>query len=405
MAHPINMPQVGQDIETAVITEWKVKVGDRVGKGDVVALVESDKAVFEVEAFESGIVLQLLFREDEEARVLEPIAFIGEEGEEPGVPPAAIREAALNRKDGYPVEFSDRREDDPGVVRLTASPSARRLAAELGVSLGQVEGSGPQGRIIGADIRRAAEARRAELTDPSRPDSGKTDDLGPAGDLRVPFSRMRQSIADRLTRSVQTIPHFYLDMKADVSEFMAWREQYLDRTGRKISVNDLVIKAAAAALLEYPRMNAHVAADSTILCGQVNIGVAVSLEEGLIVPVIPDTPSLDLAKIAAKVAEIGEAARRGMLIAGPAGTFTVTNLGMLGVSRFQPIINPPEAGILGVGAIEKQLILLPDGQVGGRDLLPLTLGCDHRAVDGFYAGRFLQAVREEIGRIELWQAL
>jgi pyruvate dehydrogenase E2 component (dihydrolipoyllysine-residue acetyltransferase) len=404
MAHPINMPQVGQDIETAVITEWKVKEGDRVDKGDVVALVESDKAVFEVEVFESGTILKLLFHEDEEACVLEPIAIIGEQGEKLEDLMTSSPEDCKERS-GFAVEqqsFED--EPSPGEVRIFASPLARRLAAEMGVDLESVEGSGPQGRIIKEDILKAVEdgkfkkdLRSAAVTDTRQPVAP-----GVVGTV-IPFNRMRQSIADRMTRSVQTIPHFYLSMKADVTEFLAWRVQHQAATGNKISVNDLVIKATATALVRFPKINAHVKADSMVLCKDVNIGVAVALDDGLIVPVIPDTPAMGLAEIADKVREISDSARKGTIAAGPAGTFTVSNLGMLGVSEFLPIINPPETGILGVGTIENQLILLQDGKVGTRNVLSLTLGCDHRAVDGYYAGEFLRAIREEIEKIELWQ--
>lgn len=401
MAHPINMPQVGQDIETAVITEWKVKVGDRIEKGDVVALVESDKAVFEVEAFQSGIVLELLFQEDEEACVLEPIAVIGEEGEDPRTISSTRRESGnVEEKESSNSEPEDELETgiSSSKTKVSASPSARRLALELGVDLQDVAGSGPQGRITKADVQEAASAGKESAHDSPACS-------GDPGDRVIPFSRMRQSIADRLTRSAQTIPHFYLTMRADVTEFMAWREQYQDSTGNRISVNSLAVKAAASALERFPRMNAHVEADRMTLCREVNIGIAVSLEEGLIVPVIPDAPSLGLAEIAVKIREISESARRAVLSAGAPGTFTVSNLGMLGVAEFMPIINPPEAGIMGVGAVEPQVIIRPDGTPGVRELLPLTLGCDHRAVDGYYAGRFLQSVREEIEKIELWQNL
>lgn len=406
MAHPINMPQVGQDIETAVITEWKVKEGDSVDKGDVVALVESDKAVFEVEVFQSGTILKLLFEEDEEACVMEPIAIVGEKGEKLEDSMISTPEIC-GEESGFAFEpVSSVDEPLDSVVRISVSPSARRLSAELGINLDKVEGSGPQGRIIREDILKASEAGKCKKISktPAGTDAGQSAAQG-RGDTVIPFSRMRQSIADRMTRSVQTIPHFYLTMKADVTEFLAWREQYLDTTGNKISVNDLVVKASASALVKFPKINAHVTADSMVLCKQVNIGIAVSLEEGLIVPVIPDTPSLDLAETARKIREISDSAREGMMTAGSAGTFTVSNLGMLGVSEFLPIINPPEAGILGVGTIEKQLILSHDGKVGSRHVLSLTLGCDHRAVDGYYAGQFLQAIREEIEKIELWQPL
>lgn len=401
MAHPINMPQVGQDIETAVITEWKVKEGDSVNKGDVVALVESDKAVFEVEVFQSGTILKLLFEEDEEACVLEPIAIVGAEGEkleDSMISPPGICE----EKSGFAVEQVSLFDEYPaGVVRISASPSARRLSSELGINLDKVEGSGPQGRIIREDVLKAFEAGKGDKTPGTV--TGTAAEQFAAGDTVIPFNRMRQSIADRMTRSVQTIPHFYLTMKADVTEFLVWREQYLDATENKISVNDLVVRAVASALVKFPKINAHVTADSMVLFKEVNIGIAVALEEGLIVPVIPDTPALDLAETARKIRKISDSAREGTMTAGPAGTFTVSNLGMLGVSGFLPIINPPEAGILGVGTIEKQLTLLPDGKVGSRNILSLTLGCDHRAVDGYYAGQFLQAIREEIEKIELWQ--
>lgn len=376
MTIPINMPQVGQDIETAVIAEWKVKEGDSVKIGDVIALVESDKAVFEVEVFQNGVIIRLLYRAGDEARVLQPIALL-ETSDVESVASEVVSEAPKPDRATKPF----------------ASPSARRLAREHDVDLRTLVGSGPRGRIIKEDILRAAAKKSTSRTK----EPIATEPLAITGDRVILFDKMRQTIADRLT-AAQAIPQFQLYMDADMTAALAWREAY-NQTAAPISITDLIIKAAAHALRQYPQMNAHVAADRLVIKEKINIGVAVSVADGLLVPVIASVDQLTLTQISAELKEAVRQARAGVVKAAE-GTFTVSNLGMYGVNRFAPILNPPQAAILGVGAVEPRAVPISGGFVV-RQMLSLSLVCDHRAVDGAYAAEFFKAIRDFLQKLNL----
>ncbi len=374
---PVNMPQVGQDITTATIIEWLKAEGDPVAAGEVVAVVESEKASFEVEADTDGVLLKCLFDAGEEGTVLEPIAWIGQPGERVGDPtdtaePAPTREAAPVAP--APVV-------KPPNERQAVSPVARRLAAEHGVDLSTLTGTGPGGRIVKADVLAATEtaAATAAVDGP-----GETD-------TEVPFDRMRATIARRLTRASQTVPHFSIAVDVDMTDANRWRKT--PAAGPiKITVTDLIIHAAARALREYPRLNAIVDETKLTLKGRVNIGVATAVDHGLLVPVVPDAHVKSLAEIAAASRAAAEAARRGVLTSTDAGTFTVSSLGMYGVGRFTPIINAPECAILAAAAITPRVV--PVGEaIGVREMMTLTLACDHRAIDGPYAAGFLNRIK------------
>jgi len=401
MAVTINVPQVGQDIETAVITEWQVKEGDAVKKGDVIALVESDKAVFEVECLQDGIVLKRMYNEGDEARVLEPLAIIGQEGETlaESLPHKAEKQIstaeAINQK-----KLPSFAPGNPS-RHPKASPSARRLAREHNIDLNALTGSGPHGRIIKSDILNAA----AKKTTQSAPTAAAPEPV-PAtatpvveptsADTAVPFNKIRQTIADRLTAAARDIPHFYLFQDVDMTAALAWRQAFNERSETKISVNDLIVRATARALKEFPRLNAHVSAVQIILKKDINIGIAVSTEQGLVVPVLENADELDIENISKKSRALAETARKGIMKPTAAGTFSISNLGMYGVSKFLPIINPPEAAILSVGGIEEKIVPLPGNSMGPRKIIALGLACDHRAVDGADAAKFLASLRTQL---------
>ena len=398
MAKPINMPQVGQDIKTGIITEWRVKENDTVKKGDIVAVVESDKASFEVESFESGVILKRLYKEGDAARVLEPIAYVGEPGEKLD---EAIAGAAVEKPVPARPGSGDGRDRTVTSGRIFATPSARRLAREKSVDLSRLSGSGPHGRILKRDVLSAAVeiespeiagSRSASEIQFSAPDIPAAPQVLPA-DQSVPFSKIRQRIAARLTRSVRDIPHFHLFIDVDMTPARAWRAAFNDGADHKVTVNDLIVKAAAAALLKYRGLNAHASPDGLVLKKSINIGVAVSTPEGLLVPVIENADTMDLAAIGRAARQIAEGARRGVLKAQAPGTFTISNLGMYSISFFLPIINPPEVAILGVGAIEKRVVPTGASSMGIRDRITLTLACDHRAVDGTEAAKFLREIK------------
>jgi pyruvate dehydrogenase E2 component (dihydrolipoamide acetyltransferase) len=375
------MPQVGQDIPSAEIIEWRKAEGERVEKGEVVVVVESEKAAFEVEADGAGVVRKILHEEGEEVEILAPLAYIGE----PDEPLPAAEESRPERPAAAtePPEEPARAGEPKEAAHAAASPSARRLARQRGIDLAGVEGSGPGGRIVKRDVLAA---------------------VAEAGGREVPFGKMRRRIAERLTASARDIPHFYLSAEADVTDVQAWRRERNAGGDLHLTVTDLVIKAAADALREFERLNAHVAEDRLIVKPDVNVGVAVAAEEGLLVPVIAEADRKSLEEVSRLSRQHAEAARRGVLRSGAEGTFTVSSLGMWGVTQFLPIINPPECAILAVAAA-RQRVVPTGGGVGVREMMPLTLGCDHRAVDGAYAARFLQNVSDRLGRLHETEAV
>jgi pyruvate dehydrogenase E2 component (dihydrolipoamide acetyltransferase) len=385
MAKPILMPQIGENIKTGAIIQWLVKEGDSVNRGDVIVIVESEKATFEVEAYESGVIQKILYSDGDEAEVLKPIAYLAQSGEDIEEPLQVEHEAEQRKPD-----FS--REDSLSQIQRarsskSSSPSARRLAREHGIDLSIISGSGPGGRIIKQDVLSAISSAAPEGQEPLV----LTPEISQAPEIER-FSMMRKVIADRLTRSAQTIPHFYLFSEVDMTEALTWRKAYNEKNQTRVTVTDMIIKATACALSEFGRMNAHADSQKIILKKNINIGVAVSVSDGLLVPVIPDTDQKDIREISRICRENAEAARRGALRTPAIGTFTITNLGMYSVSRFLPIINPPECAILGIGSIEKKVIPIGAG-IHIRDVMPLSLACDHRAVDGVYAAQFLDKIK------------
>lgn len=425
----INMPQVGQDLETARIMEWHYKVGDEVSEGDILATVESDKASFEVEVFEGGVVLELLFEEGEEAAVLKPIAIIGQKDEKTAQLPGTNK--VVGELD-IQVQKQEVAIENQEVFRqngkLFASPSARRIVVENKLELVEITGSGPNRRIVKKDVMAFLETRqKAPKVTPlakkiandigvdyqAVPGSGyegrvmKSDILSsvgfpksatvtPApGERVVLFDKMRKRIAERLSFSKQTIPHYYLFMDIDFSNVLEWRKITNEKLGLKISLNDIIVKIVADALVEFPELNAHVDDEKLVIKPEINIGVAVSTENGLLVPVIPEANKLNLGQVNAVSRKNAEDARRGVINFTKPGTFTISNLGMFGVSRFLPIINPPESAILSVGSLEKKVVPAKNG-ISIIDSLTLGLACDHRAVDGAKASQFLARIKELI---------
>ena len=395
MSKSILMPQVGQDLTEGVLITWKVKVGDRVKKGNMVAVVESEKASFEVEAFEEGTVTELLYKEGDTAKVLEPILHLDggtdESNKEVQQGTKALKTKALNM-DPHSRQPALNEPTNARKSPRSSSPLARRLAQQHGLDIKRIAGTGPGGAVLQRDVEKAL-ASAAPSSPRMSPDSPQSSpDL--AGDRVETFNRMRQVIADRLLLAKQTIPHFYLRAEIDVTNLLIRRQAHMDMGGAKVSVNDALVHATALTLLEYPRLNAHVAADHIVLKGSVNVGVAISLDDGLVVAVVENTPSFSVAEIAGMIRNYAEAARRGIQKSVAVGTFTISNLGMFGVEVL-PIINPPESAILGVGPI-RQVIRPHDGGTRLRDIMTVTLAGDHRAIDGAYGARFLQRLGERI---------
>jgi len=390
MARPILVPQVGQDLTEGKINELHVKVGDRVQKGDIVAVVESEKAAFEVEAFEEGVVLEIHYGEGDWGKVLEPLMIVGTEGE------AITNAPETEASDPKPAENRGRSAVSIPDGRRT-SPLARRLAAMNNLDISMIKGSGPRGAVVRRDIERAlgdgtaSSAAPVSMAAPPGPDQ--------AEDVEIPHSRMRQVVADRLSAAKQSVPHFYLMADTDVTDLMERRRLHNELRNEKISVNDLLIKCVALTLLEHRAMNAHVGADRVVRKADINVGVAVSVPDGLMVPVIANADQMELEALSAKVRDLADAARRGIAKSTAQGTFSVSNLGMLGVSVL-PIINPPEAAILGVGPTTEQVRPI-NGGIHIRKIINLCLSADHRAVDGAAAAAFLKRLTEVIETFRL----
>lgn len=407
----VQMPQMGFDMQEGKLVRWLKKVGDRIERNEPIAEIETDKAVMEIEAFDGGVITELLVEEGATVPVGEAIAVI-DTGDGEGRVPDAVRDAADETPPGAapaqaeastaetaapegdnaaPAPTADGPAAQVPGERIKASPLARRLAREMGVNLRQLKGTGPGGRIVRADVEAAAAAAPAPAPLAAVP---ATD--APAGDRQVPLSRMRQIIAQRMVASKQQAPHFYVSMTVDMGEAMAFRRQFNETAGdeKRASINDLVVKACALALTEFPNINASFGDDVIYYHDGVDISIAVAVEGGLITPIIRDAHTKFLGDIGAEARQLAEAARAGRLRPDQyqGGTFTVSNLGMYGVDDFIAIINPPQAAILAVGAIV-ETPTVRDGEVVVRPLMRMTLSADHRVTDGAEAAQFLQHVK------------
>ncbi len=402
------MPTIGAGTTHGRILRWHKRVGDPVRVGDILAEIETDKAVIELEAFDEGVLQDILVPAGElEVPVGEPIARIrAAGGEAPHAAPAAPPHAGESAQDGgparatAPMQGGIARRDTAGIAadarRIFASPSARRLARMLDVELAGLRGSGPGGRIVRVDIERAGAAAASSAGERhAEPVADRAADAS-----REAHSSMRKTIARRLQESKQQIPHFYLDMDVRMDALLALRAQLnagLERqsSALRLSLNDLIVYVAAQAVAQSPDINVRWTEDALEYHRSVDVSVAVATERGLITPVLRDVAPRRLGALAAELHELLERAHAGRLSAEQyqGGGFTVSNLGMFGVSSFSAIINPPQAAILAVGAVEKRPVAEGDA-VGVAQVMTVTLSADHRAVDGATAARFLGVFRD-----------
>ena len=382
MAETVIMPKLGLQMTVGLITEWHVAEGDTVRKGDPLFAVETDKLASEVESTADGVVLQIVAPEGSEVPVAEPVCYIGQPGERPGGAPAAETPAAPEAPDGAPAAEAP---SEAPAARLLITPCARRLCRELGIDPAAVRGTGPRGRIQRDDVLACRPAAPAPAP-------------GPAEAWRKPLSGMRRTVGRRLLESKTTIPHVYFEDRADATALQALRRQLaeaaLRKNGTKLTVNDFVLKATATALAEFPALNVRLDGDELVGYDSVSLGMAVAVEDGLLVPVIPDAAGRSLSELSVAAADLAARARSGKLtldeISG--STFTVSNLGGYGLERFHAIINPPEVGILAVGAIRDRVVAV-DGRPEVRPMMCLSASFDHRLVDGALAAQFLARVR------------
>jgi len=401
----ILMPALSPTMEEGILAKWLVKVGDSVRSGDVIAEIETDKATMEVEAVDEGVVEALLVAEGTEGvKVNTPIARLSGEGSPVVTAPSPVPVAApVMNAPAVPLE---KVVNPKGSPRILASPLARRLAAERGLDLATLSGSGPHGRIIRADVEAAAMAPgpapgKAQLPTPA-PAPAPAASLAQLGYPEdsytlVPLDGMRRTVARRLTESARDIPHFPLTIDVEIDALLAARARInslLEPRGIKVSVNDLVIKAAALALRQVPEANASFTPEGIALHRHADISMAVAVDGGLITPIIRKAEQKGLSEIALEAKDLAERARNRKLKPEEfqGGTFSISNLGMFGIRQFGSIINPPQGAILSVGAGEARAVVR-DGQVIIRTLMTVTLTCDHRVIDGAIGARWLAAFR------------
>jgi len=405
MSITIEMPKLSDTMTDGVLVKWHKSPGDAVEIGDVIAEVETDKAVMEMEAFDEGILGEIFVQEGDSVQVGAALATLREEGESASteskplpVPAKPAAEAAPPKKQEEKVLSPKKETIAPAPSadgRVKASPLARKLADEKNVDLALLVGSGPGGRIVAEDVEAAVKETSSEA--PITP--GKV--LLQDGDQRIPLSGMRRIIAERLQTSKREIPHFYLEVELDVSNLLRSRahlNSISEKTGRpKITINDLVLFATAKAITQVPAVNATFDGDAIVRYQDVHLAVAVALEEGLVTPVIRQVQHQSLSQISATVRDLAERARTKKLPpeAYQGGTFTVSNLGSYGIDRFFAIINPPQAAILSVGSIVKKPVVQNDQIVIGQRMT-VGLSADHRVVDGAIGAQFLSAFRELI---------
>ncbi|WP_433462825.1 dihydrolipoamide acetyltransferase family protein [Spirillospora sp. CA-128828] len=420
----ILMPRLSDTMEEGVISSWQKQPGDEVAVGDVIVDIETDKAVMEYEAYEAGVLEKIFVAEGESAAIGAPIAVIVPAGgaaapaAEPAAEPAPAAEpepepapvaaeapapAAAPAPAPVPAPAPQR----PAASRPPSSPLARRLARDHGIELATLNGSGPGGRIVRADIEAAVRAGvQAPAPAPAasappvqgrpaqaQPVQATTDDPDVEA---VPLNRFRKVAAKRLTQSKREAPHFYLNREVDAEALLAFRATLNEALApAKVSVNDLVVKAVATALREHPAVNVSYTEENLLFHKRVHVGVAVAVADGLVVPVIRDADRKSVSQIGQETRELAGKAREGKLSAQEmsGGTFSVSNLGMFGVDSFSAVINPPEAAILAVGAVRDEPVVR-DGQVVPGKRMAVTLSVDHRATDGATGAKFLARLAE-----------
>ena len=421
MPTEILMPALSPTMEEGTLAKWLVKEGDTVSSGDLLAEIETDKATMEFEAVDEGVIGKILIAEGTEGvKVNTPIAVILEDGESaadisaapaPAAAPAAKAEAPA----AAPAPAAPKGGDGK---RVFATPLARRIAADKGLDLANVKGSGPHGRIVKADVeaaqpgQAAAAASASAAPAPAAAAKGAAMASGPSTDQvlkmyegrafeEVKLNGMRKTVAARLTEAKQSVPHFYLRRDIQLDALLKFRGQLnkqLESKGVKLSVNDFVIKACALALQSVPDANAVWAGDRTLKFSASDVAVAVAVEGGLFTPVLQDAENKSLSALSAQMKDLAGRARDGKLAPHEyvGGSFAISNLGMFGIDNFDAIINPPHGAILAVGAGIKKPVVGADGELAVATVMSTTLSVDHRVIDGALGANLLNAIKENL---------
>ncbi len=406
MAEVIRMPKMSDTMTEGVIVSWLKNVGDAVKPGDILAEVETDKATMELENFTKGTLLHIGIPAGGSVPVDALIAIIGNAGEDissllsagtsaaapvaPAQTPTDITPVAPTQTESTPSPIAQTVADG----RLIASPLAKSIAKEKGIDLGQVSGSGDKGRIVKRDVENflpAAQTTSSKVAAPiALPQIVASESF-----TEVPVSQMRKAIARRLGESTHTAPHFYLTMSIVMDNVISARKQINEYSEVKISVNDIIIKAVALSLRKNPNANSSWLGDKIRYNQHIHVGVAVAIEDGLIVPVVKFADNKSLSHISAEVKQLAEKAKSKKLQPNEfeGNTFTISNLGMFGIDEFTAIINPPDACILAVGAA-KETVIAQNGEMKIAQVMKVTLSCDHRVVDGATGSAFLQTLKE-----------
>jgi len=470
MVRPITMPKLGQSEEVGTLVRWRKKVGDTVAKGDILFEIETDKALLEVESFFEGTLLKTIVQEGATVPISTTVGFVGDPGEaipevvaqtwssrsaalaptpearkpeQPSVPREAPRLAAPSPARGMPEPRFERPAAAGGlriVERVTPAPSvmaapdvfrisprAAKLARESAVNPSPIPGTGPYGRIVERDVKNYLESKgyyQLRITPAAKRLAARENidilSLGaqiptrPITLVRIeraisekpqPMSRMRQAIAARLTESFTTTPHFFVTVAVDMTELVNFRSE-LKAQGASYTITDFITKAVAMSLVELPVVNSTTDGKNIRWHSKVHLGLAVNLEQGLVVPVIRDAEELSLAELHDCASELIAKARAGKLTPDEMGgsTFTISNMGMLDIENFTAIINPGESAILAVSSSLKQPVV-KDGQIVVRDVMKMTLSSDHRIIDGATAARFANAIKQKLEEISLWKRL
>ncbi len=446
--HEVIMPKLGLTMESGVIEKWHKKEGDQIDEGDVLFEVMTDKVSLEVEAYNSGVLKKILKGEGEEVPVTEVVAYIGAEDEEVAEEPEKKPEPAQETAQQEPkVEVTSQAVTEKDEKETKASPLAKKIAEQKGIDLSNIKGTGPGGRIVKDDVEsyspEQAAPERIKISPLARRlakekgiDYANIKGTGPGGRIvkddilkakpeakeakeekeapskvavksQTALKGMRKTIAQRMSHSYSTIPHILQTAKADATNLISLRERLKEKSsdlyGVKVTYTDFILKIVAAALKEMPELNSSLVDDNYIIYEDINVGMATAVEEGLIVPTIYNTDKLSILDIAKKRIDLMEKARQGKLSLEEItnGTFTVSNLGMYKAIRsFTAIINPPQAAILAVGAIYTEPGLV-DGKIEPRSYMEITLGSDHRILDGAIGAKFLERVVELIENPEL----
>lgn len=413
MEEVVLMPRLSDTMTEGVIASWQKNVGDVVKKGDVLADIETDKATMELESYKDGILLYQGAQPGEKILVNDLLCIIGKDGLDVAGIVAAVKAgsgstasvaapatAAPTPAQATPASVTAQ-VSEPAVVntgRIFASPLAKRIAAEKGIDLKYVKGSGDNGRITKIDIDQYTPATAVAASAPAAKSAAPAISNAVVGQVSftdVPVSQMRKVIAKRLSESLFTAPHFYLTMQIDMDAAIAARTKINEVATVKVSFNDLVVKATAMALKKHPKINSSWMGDFIRYNDHINIGVAVAVDEGLLVPVVRFADSKSLSQIDAEVKDFAQRAKDKKLQPSDweGSTFTISNLGMFGIDQFTAIINPPDACILAVGGISQEPVV-KNGQVVPGNIMKLTLSCDHRVVDGATGAAFLQTLKQ-----------